>query len=156
MFLALLFPQSQGNSEPAILRATMVATILLACGGRLSEANAGAAAHYQENLRALLEELELHFPADRREASGVRWNAPSGGFFLRMHVPFRADDAALARSARDFGVLWTPMAYFYPEGGGDRELRLAFSSLTPPRIREAVARLARFIEAERRLQLEAT
>ena len=41
--------------------------------------------------------------------------SPSGGFFLTMHVPFRADNAALARSAEDFGVIWTPMSYFYPE-----------------------------------------
>jgi Domain of unknown function (DUF4440) len=32
MFLALLFPQSQGNSEPAIVRATMVATRVFSFG----------------------------------------------------------------------------------------------------------------------------
>jgi (S)-3,5-dihydroxyphenylglycine transaminase len=127
-----------------------VAGLLLACDGRLSDANTEAAAHYRENLNALLAELDRHFPPATRVASGIAWNAPSGGFFLRMRVPFRADEAALARSARDFGVLWTPMSYFHPEGGGERELRLAFSALTPPRIREAVARLARFIAAERR------
>jgi (S)-3,5-dihydroxyphenylglycine transaminase len=141
--------KSMVTVNTSTLSQAAVAGILLACDGRLSEANAGNAAHYQENLKVLLEELELRFPADGREASGVRWNAPTGGFFLRMHVPFRADEAALARSAEDYGVLWTPMSYFYPEGGGDREIRLAFSSLTPPQIRVAVARLARFIEAER-------
>ncbi len=138
-----------------------VAGLLLACDGRLSEANAEAAAHYQENLATLLAELDRHFPPDTRAAANLSWNAPSGGFFLRMRVPFRADEAALTRSARDFGVLWTPMSYFHPEGGGEHEIRLAFSALTPPRIREAVARLARFIEAERRgaqpaLEQEAT
>src|SRR6185437_13141712 len=127
-----------------------VAGLLLACDGRLSEANAEAAAHYQENLATLLAELDRHFPPDTRAAANLSWNTPSGGFFLRLRVPFRADEAALTRSARDFGVLWTPMSYFHPEGGGEHEIRLAFSALTPPRIREAVARLARFIEAERR------
>ena len=129
-----------------------VAGLLLACDGRLSEANAEAAAHYRGNLDVLLEELERHFPAHHRAASHISWNVPSGGFFLRMRVPFRADEAALTRSARDFGVLWTPMSYFHPEGGGEHEIRLAFSALTPPRIREAAARLARFIEAESRGQ----
>ena len=127
-----------------------VAGLLLACDGRLSDANAEAAARYRESLDALLEELELHFPAETRAAARIGWNVPSGGFFLRMRVPFRADEAALTRCARDFGVLWTPMSYFHPEGGGEHEIRLAFSALTPPRIREAVARLARFIEAESR------
>jgi (S)-3,5-dihydroxyphenylglycine transaminase len=30
-------------------------------------------------------------------------------------VTFKADNAALARSAEDFGVIWTPMTYFYPD-----------------------------------------
>jgi (S)-3,5-dihydroxyphenylglycine transaminase len=110
--------KSMVTVNTSTLSQAAVAGILLACDGRLSEANAGNAAHYQENLKVLLEELELRFPADGREAPGVRWNAPSGGFFLRMHVPFHADEAALARSAEEFGVLWTPMSYFYPEGGG--------------------------------------
>ncbi|HEU5356551.1 MAG TPA: aminotransferase class I/II-fold pyridoxal phosphate-dependent enzyme [Actinocrinis sp.] len=125
-----------------------VAGLLLTCEGRLSDANAGAAAHYRENLDTLLAELDRHFPPDTRAATNIGWNKPAGGFFLRMRVPFRADEAALTRSARDFGVLWTPMSYFHPEGGGEREIRLAFSALTPPLIREAVARLAHFIEAE--------
>ena len=39
------------------------------------------------------------------------------------------------------------MSYFYPEGGGERQIRLSFSALTPDRIREGVARLAAFIAA---------
>ena len=142
--------KSMVTVNTATLSQAAVAGLLLACDGRLSDANAQAAEHYRGNLDVLLEELERHFPAHRRAASRVGWNAPSGGFFLRMRVPFRADEAALARCARDFGVLWTPMSYFHPEGGGEHEIRLAFSALTPQRIREAVARLARFIEAESR------
>jgi (S)-3,5-dihydroxyphenylglycine transaminase len=134
------------NTSP--LSQAAVAGMLLASGGRLSALNAGPAAHYGENLRVLLHELDLRFPEQRRAVSGVRWNRPGGGFFLAVQVPFRADNAALERSAREYGVLWTPMAYFYPEGGGDHALRLAFSYLTPELIREGVARLAGFIEAE--------
>ena len=70
-------------------------------------------------MQSTLRQLERCFPADRRAALGVRWNTPDGGFFLTMRVPFRADNAALARSAEEFGVIWTPMSYFYPSGGGE-------------------------------------
>ena len=79
---------------------------------------------------------------------GVRWNTPSGGFFLGVRVPFTADEKALARSAEEFGVIWTPMSYFHPDGGGTDVLRLSFSYLSLPDIETGVGRLAKFIEAE--------
>jgi (S)-3,5-dihydroxyphenylglycine transaminase len=65
-----------------------------------------------------------------------------------MRVPFRADNVALARSAEDFGVIWTPMSYFYPHGGGDYSLRLSVSYLSEEDITDGITRLASFIEAE--------
>ncbi|MFK4071917.1 aminotransferase class I/II-fold pyridoxal phosphate-dependent enzyme [Streptomyces sp. NPDC029674] len=125
-----------------------VAGTLLAAGGRVSELNAAAATYYGDAMRATLRELDAHLPVARREALGVRWNAPTGGFFLTLRVPFRADNAALIRSAQDFGVIWTPMTYFHPDGGGLHGIRLSTSYLTPAQIREGTARLVRFIEAE--------
>ncbi|WP_084315970.1 aminotransferase class I/II-fold pyridoxal phosphate-dependent enzyme [Actinospica robiniae] len=122
-----------------------VGGMLLACDGRLSALNQRAAELYGGNLRLLLNELRAHFPPG---PGAPTWNEPSGGFFLKLGVPFAADNAALARSAERYGVLWTPMAYFYPDGGGERELRLSFSALTPEQIREGVARLARFVTAQ--------
>lgn len=49
---------------------------------------------------------------------------------------------------RPFGVLWTPMSYFHPGGGGERAIRLSTSYLTPADIEEGTARLTRFIESE--------
>jgi (S)-3,5-dihydroxyphenylglycine transaminase len=139
------------NTSP--VSQAVVAGTLLACRGRLSELNQAAARHYGENLRTLRDELDRHFPVDPadpagRRVGGVDWNTPQGGFFLTFDVPFAADAAALFRSAEVHGVLWTPMSYFYPEGGGERQIRLSFSALTPDRIREGVARLAAFISAE--------
>jgi (S)-3,5-dihydroxyphenylglycine transaminase len=125
-----------------------VAGALLASGGRISALNADAAAYYGQTMQSTLEQLDRHFPAGRRTALGVQWNKPGGGFFLTLQVPFRADDAALTRSARDFGVIWTPMTYFYPQGGGDRAIRLSVSYLTDADIHEGTTRLARFIESE--------
>jgi (S)-3,5-dihydroxyphenylglycine transaminase len=86
----------------------------------------------------------------RRITLNVRWNKPIGGFFMTVKVPFLADNTALARSAEDFGVIWTPMSYFYPQGGGEPVLRLSISYLSNAEIDEGAARLARFIEAEAR------
>jgi (S)-3,5-dihydroxyphenylglycine transaminase len=96
----------------------------------------------------MLEQLDRRLPVERRRQLGVAWNRPSGGFFLTARVPFPADNAALGRSAERFGVLWTPMSYFYPGGGGERAIRLSTSYLSHDEIEEGTARLARFIESE--------
>ncbi|CAL9631539.1 L-lactate dehydrogenase [Streptomyces sp. enrichment culture] len=134
------------NTSP--LSQAAVAGALLESGGRVSELNAQTAAYYGEAMRFTLECLEREFPAERSSRLGVSWNAPSGGFFLTVQVPFRADNAALARSAQDFGVIWTPMAYFYPQGGGHHTIRLSTSYLTHADIEKGVSRLADFIESE--------
>jgi len=125
-----------------------VAGALLAGDGLLSVLNAEPAAYYGDALRTTLRALDARLPEARRTALGVRWNEPTGGFFLTVHVPFRADNAALTRSAQEFGVIWTPMNYFYPQGGGHQALRLSTSYLTTADIEEGTERLARFIEAQ--------
>lgn len=126
----------------------VIAGMLLACQGRLSELNIEAAAYYANAMKATLRRLDQCFPPERRAALGVRWNEPDGGFFLTMRVPFAAGNEALARSAEDFRVIWTPMSYFYPHGGGDRSIRLSVSYLTEEDITEGITRLGSFIEAE--------
>jgi (S)-3,5-dihydroxyphenylglycine transaminase len=134
-------------NTPALSQA-VIAGMLLACHGRVSELNREPAAYYANAMQATLRQLDRCFPAERRAALGVRWNEPDGGFFLTMRVPFLADNAALARSAEDFEVIWTPMSYFYPHGGGDYSIRLSVSYLTQEDITEGITRLADFIEAE--------
>lgn len=136
-------------NTPSLSQA-VIGGLLLACRGRVSELNSQTSAHYAGAMRATLRELGRWFPAGRRAALGVRWNEPDGGFFLTVRVPFRADNAALARSAEEFGVIWTPMSYFYPSGGGDHSIRMSVSYLTQADITDGIARLARFIESESR------
>jgi (S)-3,5-dihydroxyphenylglycine transaminase len=116
---------------------------------RLSEANAAAAAHYVANIAATRAALGRQFPPQVRDRLGVSWNDPGGGFFLTLRVPFPADDALLATSASEYGVIWTPMAYFQP-GGDDHAIRLACSYLDPKQIDEGVARLARLVRERAR------
>jgi (S)-3,5-dihydroxyphenylglycine transaminase len=134
------------NTSP--LSQAAVAGALLAAGGRLTDLNARPAEHYGASMRLMLQHLDRCLPAARRTALGVHWNQPTGGFFLTATVPFVADNAALTRSAERFGVLWTPMSYFYPGGGGERAIRLSTSYLTPADIEEGTTRLTRFIESE--------
>jgi (S)-3,5-dihydroxyphenylglycine transaminase len=134
------------NTSP--LSQAAIAGMLLACDGRISELNIEMADYYANAMRTALRHLDRCFPADQRTALGLRWNNPDGGFFLSIRVPFRADNAALARSAEEFGVLWTPMSYFYPHGGGDHDIRLSVSYLKHEVIAEGITRLARFIKAE--------
>ena len=131
----------------------VIAGMLLACQGRVSELNMEAAAYYANAMKATLRQLDQCFPAKRRAALGVRWNEPDGGFFLALHVPFVAGNEALRRSAEEFEVIWTPMSYFYPHGGGDHSLRLSVSYLSEEDITEGISRLSRFIEAEASRQL---
>jgi (S)-3,5-dihydroxyphenylglycine transaminase len=134
-------------NTPSLSQAA-VAGALLTAGGRLSALNEAPAAHYGHAMRHTLRALGTHLPPARRAALGVTWNEPTGGFFLAVRVPFPADEAALTRSAQDFGVIWTPMKYFSAPGAGQYALRLSVSYLTDAQIDEGVARLARFVTAE--------
>jgi (S)-3,5-dihydroxyphenylglycine transaminase len=123
----------------------VVGALLVRSGGRLREANRDRIAHYRRNLGVLLHALETHFP----DGSGVSWTRPAAGFFVVLRVPFVADDAKLAESATRYGVLWTPMSYFYPGGGPCRELRLSCSALDPGQITEGIRRLAALVRGAR-------
>ncbi|MFC1433736.1 PLP-dependent aminotransferase family protein [Streptacidiphilus sp. N1-3] len=96
---------------------------------------------YRNNLRTLLAALERCFADHPR----VRWNAPDGGFFAVVDVPLTADAELLEVSGRDYGVLWTPMSFFYSNGGGRRSIRLSCSALAPEQIEEGVRRLAALV-----------
>jgi (S)-3,5-dihydroxyphenylglycine transaminase len=133
----------------------VIGGMLLAAGGRTKELNTDTAAYYGDAMRTTLKRLAEAFPAERRSGLGVSWNEPDGGFFLALHVPFEADNAALVRSAEEFGVIWTPMSYFYPAGGGERAIRLSVSYLTHQEIADGVSRLADFIRTDIRANVRA-
>lgn len=128
-------------NTPSIAQAA-IGGLLVRNGCRLRPSNAATIAFYRHNLERLLAGLEAEF------GSGLRWNAPGGGFFVVVQVPFPADGPALETSAREYGVLWTPMAPFYLDGGGTHELRLSCSYVEPAAIDEGVRRLAAFVRAQ--------
>jgi len=98
---------------------------------------------YQENLTYLLALLDQELSG----VTGVSWTKPKGGFFVRMGLPIRADRDLLEHCASTFGVLWTPMADFYLDNTGDREIRLSCSYLTTEQIQIGVERLGLFVRS---------
>jgi (S)-3,5-dihydroxyphenylglycine transaminase len=86
--------------------------------------------------------LDRHFPAAAGGVRPVTWNTPGGGFFAVLDVPVPATGELLEYSAREYGVLWTPMSFFYLDGGGSHAIRLSCSALTPAQIDDGVRRLA--------------
>lgn len=131
-------------NTPSLSQA-VIGGMLLHHDCRLRTANAGSIDFYRRNMAALLAALDDAFPAGERARLGIGWNVPEGGFFLVVRVPFAADEAALERCAREYGVLWTPMSGFYPGGGGEHTLRLSCSYVPPELVGEGVSRLAAFV-----------
>jgi DNA-binding transcriptional MocR family regulator len=131
-------------NTPSLSQA-VIGGLLVSNGCRLRPANEPTIRFYRENLQRLLDELERCLPPGRRAELGIDWNAPEGGFFVLMTVPFVADEAAVERSGREYGVLWTPMSPFYLDGGGRNQLRLSCSYVAPEQLAEGVRRLAAFL-----------
>lgn len=127
------------NTSP--IAQAVIAGKLLLNDFSLTKANEREIAIYQRNLHLTLGELKRRLGA----CSGVSWNTPTGGFFVTVTVPFVVDDELLEISARDHGVLFTPMHHFYGGKGGFHQLRLSISLLTPELIEEGVSRLAALI-----------
>ena len=126
----------------------VVAGKLLQYEYSMAAANRRETAAYLKNLRQLLDGLSHRFSAVEGSRAAVRWNSPSGGFFVVVTLPFPADDELLEYSAREYRVLWTPMSHFYPDGGGLHQVRLACSQLTQDLIETGLDRFAAFVAAQ--------
>lgn len=127
------------NTSP--VAQAVIGGVLVESDCSLRAANQDKIRFYRENLRTLLAALEREFA----DVPGVTWNTPDGGFFAVVTAPLVADEALLELSAREYGVLWTPMSFFYTGDGGRNEIRLSCSAVTPAQIEEGVRRLARLV-----------
>lgn len=130
------------NTSP--VAQAVVGGVLLAHDCSLVAATVRQRTVYADNLRHLVQGLARWFPA----GSSVRWTVPAGGFFVVVTLPFPVDDALLHRSAREYGVLWTPMAHFYGDGVPVHALRLSVSAVTRDDIDRGLGRLAAFVAGE--------
>ena len=95
---------------------------------------------YQQKRDVMLTALE------ERCGRYATWNRPEGGFFLWLTLAEAVDTAALADAARQLGVSFVGGGAFFLDGGGKRNVRLAYSFVPEREIPEAIIRLGRALE----------
>ena len=100
------------------------------------------------NRDVMLHALDIYFPSTEYWVKGIKWNRPSGGFFLTLTLPFDLTDDDLVDSATKYKVLWTPMKYFFLEDGASKDIRLSYSYVTPEQIRLGIESLSKFVREQ--------
>jgi 2-aminoadipate transaminase len=98
---------------------------------------------YAPRLQACLSALDQHIP----DAVATR---PDGGFFLSLTLPAGVSTTDLRAAATKQSLNLADGLAFFPNGGGERFLRLPFCALTPAQIDEGIRRLAVAIREVRR------
>jgi 2-aminoadipate transaminase len=78
----------------------------------------------------------------RAMPAGFHWTHPEGGMFLWVTCPEGVDTQEMMKVALERKFLFVPGRDFFPDGSGNRFLRLNFSNATEENIRIGVDRLA--------------
>jgi 2-aminoadipate transaminase len=95
---------------------------------------------YRAKRDAMLEALQEHLDG------AATWSQPKGGLFIWVQLPVGVDTTKLLEAAHAAGVTYLPGTNFSPEGKGGNYLRLSFAYLSPEKIREGIAVLARVLK----------
>jgi DNA-binding transcriptional MocR family regulator len=90
---------------------------------------------YRPRLDACLAALDANMP-------GAVDARPDGGFFVSLTLPEGVLTSDVRAEAATRGLNLSDGLAFFPNGGGERFLRLPFCALTPAEIEEGVKRLA--------------
>ena len=96
---------------------------------------------YCERRDAMLAALEAQMP------EGASWTRPGGGFFIWLTLPPPLRAAEVAARARESDLLIPVGDPFFAEAPTGQHLRLAFSYVTPVKIKEGIQTLARVLRA---------
>ena len=94
---------------------------------------------YAPRLDACLAGLDRYMP----EAKATK---PDGGFFISLTLPEGVSTTAVRAQAAARGLNLADGLAFFPEGGGERFLRLPFCALSPAEIDDGVRRLAESVK----------
>jgi len=97
---------------------------------------------YAPRLDACLAAIDKYMP----DAVATR---PAGGFFISLTLPEGIQTTAVRLEAAKRGLNLADGLAFFPEGGGERFLRLPFCALTPAEIDEGIRRLAETVKVVR-------
>jgi 2-aminoadipate transaminase len=94
---------------------------------------------YRERRDAMLDALAVHMP------EGVSWTRPGGGFFIWLTLPEPLRAAEVAAQALKAKVLIPVGDPFFAEAATGQHLRLAFSYVTPDKIRDGIGTLGEIL-----------
>jgi 2-aminoadipate transaminase len=98
---------------------------------------------YAPRLDATLAGIDKYMP----DASATR---PDGGFFISVTLPEGVSTTAVRTQAAARALNLADGLAFFPEGGGERFLRLPFCALSPAEIDDGLRRLAESVAEARR------
>lgn len=99
---------------------------------------------YVPRLDACIAGLEAYMP----DALMTR---PDGGFFISLTLPEGVLTSTLRTEAATRGLNVSDGLAFFPNGGGERFLRLPFCALSPAEINDGIQRLAESVRAIRQV-----
>jgi len=111
--------------------------------------------HMEEHVQVLIKvyrdkrDAMLRGLWDVLEGTDVEISKPEGGFFIWIKLPTGTDQKRLLALAVESRVQYTAGAAFFPNGGGERHIRLAFSYEPPEKCYEGAQLMARAILAAR-------
>jgi len=135
-------------NTPAVNQAVL-GGLLIKNNCTLKIMNEEKVAHMKRKRDRLLAALHSSLtPAVAPWAAGIQWNVPQGGFFVTVQVPFTITREDVITCAEQYGVLFTPMSFFYFDEGGHNQIRLAFSYLRDEQVSTAIERLALFLKSK--------
>ncbi len=97
---------------------------------------------YAPRLDACLGAIDRYMP----DAVATR---PDGGFFISLTLPQGVATTAVRLEAAKRNLNLADGLAFFPEGGGERFLRLPFCALSPAEIDEGIRRLSESVKAAR-------
>ncbi|MGI5835225.1 MAG: PLP-dependent aminotransferase family protein [Chloroflexota bacterium] len=92
---------------------------------------------YRERRDAMLRAMAKQLPPD------AKWSRPTGGLFIWAQLPQEIDTRAMLADAVREKVAYVPGIVFHPRGDRTNTVRLNFSAVSVPLIREGVRRLGR-------------
>jgi 2-aminoadipate transaminase len=99
---------------------------------------------YAPRLDACIAGLEAYMP-------DTPMTRPDGGFFISLTLPDGVLTSTLRSEAATRGLNVSDGLAFFPNGGGERFLRLPFCALSPAEISDGIQRLAESIRAIRQV-----
>ncbi|MFB6453958.1 PLP-dependent aminotransferase family protein [Chitinophaga sp. Hz27] len=121
--------------------------ILIKNNCSLKEINREKVASMQQKRDQVLNALCSHINTEENSwAENISWNVPDGGFFATIKVPFAVCKTDVEKCAATFKVIFTPMSFFFLADGGNKEIRIAFSNLSPEQIHTGIGRLVDYFK----------